>query len=36
MGDAILTGIEIPQEGCWELTGEYQGSHLSFVVWVSD
>lgn len=35
-GDAILSGVEIPQYGCWELTGEYRGSKLSFVVWVEE
>jgi hypothetical protein len=35
-GDAILSGVEIPTYGCWELTGEYEGSKLSFVVWVGE
>lgn len=31
---AMLTAFEIPTAGCWELTGEYHGDTLSFVVWV--
>jgi len=31
-GSAILTGVEIPTLGCWEITGSYQGDELSFVV----
>ncbi len=33
-GWAILTGVEIPTVGCWEITGEYKGEKLSFVVQV--
>jgi hypothetical protein len=33
-GQAMLTGIEIPSPGCWEITGHYGGHQLSFVVWV--
>jgi hypothetical protein len=36
LGSAILTGVEIPQAGCWQLTGQYRDSQLSFVVWVGD
>lgn len=36
LGDAILSGVRIPHAGCWQLTGEYRGSQLSFVVWVGD
>jgi hypothetical protein len=35
-GDAILSSAEVPTLGCWELTGEYRGSRLSFVVWVGE
>jgi len=35
-GDGILAGAEIPVAGCWELTGQYKGSQLSFVVWVGE
>lgn len=31
---AMLTGVELPSVGCWEITGYYQGHELSFVVWV--
>lgn len=31
---AMLTGVELPADGCWEITGEYNGRALSFVVWV--
>jgi hypothetical protein len=31
---AMLTAFQIPTAGCWELTGEYHGDTLSFVVWV--
>jgi hypothetical protein len=33
---AMLTGIDIPTVGCWEITGDYKGEKLSFVVWVVD
>ncbi len=36
LGAAILTGVEIPNAGCWQLTGQYRDSQLSFVVWVGD
>ncbi len=31
---AIVTGIDIPTVGCWEITGDYKGDKLTFVVWV--
>jgi hypothetical protein len=31
---AMLTGIDVPSVGCWEITGDYKGDKLSFVVWV--
>jgi hypothetical protein len=31
---AMLTGVYIPVPGCWEITGDYEGDKLSFVVWV--
>jgi hypothetical protein len=31
---AMLTGIYVPVPGCWEITGDYEGDKLSFVVWV--
>jgi hypothetical protein len=33
-GSAMLTGVYVPAPGCWEITGEYHGNKLSFVVWV--
>ena len=31
-GWTILTGIDIPNPGCWELTGRYREQTVSFVV----
>ena len=31
-GSTMLTGIHFPQPGCWEITGQYLGQSLSFVV----
>ncbi len=31
---AMLVGIYVPVTGCWEITGEYKGQKLSFIVWV--
>lgn len=31
---AILTGVELPATGCWEITGHYRETSLTFVVWV--
>jgi hypothetical protein len=33
---AMGVGIFIPTIGCWQITGEYHGEELSYVVWVSD
>lgn len=33
-GWAIMSGVEIPAPGCWEITGEYCGNKTSFVVQV--
>jgi len=30
----MLAGVYVPTPGCWEITGEYRGEKLSFVVWV--
>ena len=35
LGSAILTGVEFPQAGCWQITGEYRDATLTFVAWVS-
>jgi hypothetical protein len=32
IGAFMLLGVELPDEGCWELTGHYAGRTLSFVV----
>lgn len=31
-GEAMLVGIEFPSAGCWELTAEYRGAVLSYIV----
>ena len=31
---AMLTGVYVPVPGCWEITGDYEGDKLSFVVWL--
>jgi hypothetical protein len=33
-GWAMLTSVEFPTGGCWELTGEYRGAESRFVVLV--
>jgi len=33
-GDFMLMGINIPTEGCWEITAEYQDVKLTYVVMV--
>ena len=30
----MLTGLDIPTLGCWELTAQYRGTTLQWVVWV--
>lgn len=32
---AMLVGVDFPTFGCWEITGQYKGTDLSFVVWVA-
>lgn len=34
-GHFMMTGIELPALGCWEITAEYRDGSLSFVVWVA-
>lgn len=34
-GWTILTGIDVPTRGCWELTGTYRGRSVTFVVLVT-
>jgi hypothetical protein len=31
----IMTGINFPTAGCWEITGRYDDDEVIFVVWVS-
>lgn len=35
-GEAMLVGIEFPTPGCWQLTAQYRGAALSYVVWIND
>lgn len=35
VGEFMLTGVNVPSAGCWEITGNYRNSALSFVVWVA-
>jgi hypothetical protein len=35
-GWTMLTGVDIPAGGCWEITGTYRDATLSFVVWVPE
>jgi hypothetical protein len=30
----MLTGIDVPSAGCWEITGHYRDQAITFVVWV--
>jgi hypothetical protein len=35
IGEAMLTGVEFPKLGCWEVSAEYKMSELTFVVWIA-
>ena len=35
-GNAMLSGMEFPSDGCWKITGEYKGQVLSIVVLVEE
>jgi hypothetical protein len=35
IGEAMLTGVNFPTEGCWEVTGQYKKTGLTFVVWIA-
>lgn len=35
LGSFMLTGIEIPTPGCWEISGSYREHTVSYVVWVA-
>jgi hypothetical protein len=32
---AMLVGVDFPTLGCWEITGRYAATELSFVVWIT-
>jgi hypothetical protein len=31
----IMSGLDIPTLGCWQITGDYSGDKLTFVIWVA-
>ena len=31
----IMTGINFPALGCWQITGRYESDELTFVIWVA-
>lgn len=35
IGEAMLTGVDFPTFGCWEVSGEYKGTGITFVVWIA-
>lgn len=35
IGEAMLTGVEFPTLGCWEVRGGYKKTELTFVVWIA-
>jgi len=35
IGEAMLTGVDFPSLGCWEITGQYKNTELTFIVWVA-
>lgn len=34
-GSLMLLGANFPTLGCWQITGEYKGSTLSYVIWIA-
>ena len=34
IGSAMLVGVDFPTSGCWEITGQYKKTGLTFVLWV--
>ena len=34
IGSFMLTMVDIPTRGCWEITGRLAGAEVRFVVWV--
>lgn len=35
-GTFMVTGFELPERGCWRITGRYRDASLSFVVWAAN
>ncbi len=35
IGEAMLTGVEFPTPGCWEVEGKYKKASLKFYVWIA-
>jgi hypothetical protein len=35
MGSAMMMGVDFPMLGCWEITGHYKNTELTFIVWVA-
>jgi len=37
LGDhaSMMSGIFIPTVACWQITGDYKGDKLTFVIWVA-
>ena len=31
----MLVGLDIPDSGCWQITGRFEDEELAFVVWVT-
>jgi hypothetical protein len=29
---AMMTGLDLPSGGCWEIAGDFKGEHLSYVI----
>jgi hypothetical protein len=36
LGATMLVGIDVPTEGCWNITAHYRGAELTYVVWVGE
>jgi hypothetical protein len=34
-GSFIMSGVNFPTEGCWEITGRLSETELKFIVWVT-
>jgi hypothetical protein len=31
-GEAMLVGVEIPEDGCWEIMARYEGTELGYII----